>query len=239
MANNPYVNKVELADGTTLIDLTSYTVVASKIVSGYTAHDASGTLITGSIPINTYTDLSSSGVYIKTEAGYYETATALAISKIVVPAGTKFWLSSENAASVMNDDLTVSVMENRYAVVRNYGDARVYHPSNRYGETYIKDCYDIEWIKVINSGEWVTTTPTAYGTYYGKVVVSAGSILQAAYPVGSLYATESSSDNPATILGFGTWTKYAPADLNWNDTDLDWNNTVGVTSGIYVWKRTA
>ena len=59
------------------------------------------------------------------------------------------------------------------------------------------------------------------------------------YPVGSLYATESSSDNPATILGFGTWTKYAPADLNWNDTDLDWNNTVGVTSGIYVWKRTA
>lgn len=59
------------------------------------------------------------------------------------------------------------------------------------------------------------------------------------YPVGSLYATESSTDNPATILGFGTWTKYAPADLTWNDTDLDWNNTIGVTDGIYVWKRTA
>lgn len=59
------------------------------------------------------------------------------------------------------------------------------------------------------------------------------------YPIGSLYATESSSVNPATILGFGTWAKYAPMDLTWNDTDLDWNNIVGVTSGIYVWKRTA
>lgn len=62
---------------------------------------------------------------------------------------------------------------------------------------------------------------------------------QLLYPVGSLYATESSTDNPATILGFGTWVKYAPADLTFDDTDLDWNNTVGVTSGIYVWKRTA
>ena len=73
---------------------------------------------------------------------------------------------------------------------------------------------------------------------YLLTIQSPGTAMQL-YPVGSLYATESSTDNPATILGFGTWIKYAPADLNWNDTDLDWNNTIGVTSGIYVWKRTA
>ena len=73
---------------------------------------------------------------------------------------------------------------------------------------------------------------------YLLAIQSPGTAMQL-YPVGSLYATESSTDNPATILGFGTWVKYAPADLNWNDTDLDWNNTVGVTSGVYVWKRTA
>lgn len=49
MANNPYVNKVSLADGTTLIDLTSDTVTASSMLSGTTAHDASGAQITGSM----------------------------------------------------------------------------------------------------------------------------------------------------------------------------------------------
>ena len=47
-ANNTYVNKVDLADGTTLMDLTGDTVDASVLLSGYTAHDASGAPITGS-----------------------------------------------------------------------------------------------------------------------------------------------------------------------------------------------
>lgn len=40
------INKVVLGDRT-LIDLTSDTVTADKILSGYTAHDASGMSITG------------------------------------------------------------------------------------------------------------------------------------------------------------------------------------------------
>ena len=47
MANNTYVNKVVFG-GDTLIDLSSDTVVANKILSGYTAHDKSGAPITGS-----------------------------------------------------------------------------------------------------------------------------------------------------------------------------------------------
>lgn len=46
-AVNQYNNKVVLADGTVLIDLTSDTVVANKLASGYTAHDKSGATITG------------------------------------------------------------------------------------------------------------------------------------------------------------------------------------------------
>ena len=49
MANNPYANKILLADGTTLIDLTSDTVVADKMLSGVTAHNRAGAVITGSI----------------------------------------------------------------------------------------------------------------------------------------------------------------------------------------------
>ena len=43
MANN----KVVLASGEVIIDLTSDTVVANKLFSGYTAHNAAGNLISG------------------------------------------------------------------------------------------------------------------------------------------------------------------------------------------------
>ena len=45
MANN----KVQLADGTVLIDLTGDTVTAASMLSGTTAHDASGASITGTL----------------------------------------------------------------------------------------------------------------------------------------------------------------------------------------------
>ena len=46
MANNPYVNKVVFGSAT-LVDLTSDTVTADKLMQGYTAHDRTGALITG------------------------------------------------------------------------------------------------------------------------------------------------------------------------------------------------
>ena len=44
---NLYNNKVVLADGTVLIDLTGDTVTAAKLLYGYTAHGADGAPITG------------------------------------------------------------------------------------------------------------------------------------------------------------------------------------------------
>ena len=49
MASNPYVNKVSLADGRTLIDISGDTVAANKMLSGTTAHDKSGAPVSGSI----------------------------------------------------------------------------------------------------------------------------------------------------------------------------------------------
>ena len=48
MANNQYVNKVQYGSNT-LIDLTSDTVTSLAMLQGYTAHDASGASIIGSI----------------------------------------------------------------------------------------------------------------------------------------------------------------------------------------------
>ena len=46
-------NKV-VYDGNTLIDLTSDTVTASSLLTGYTAHSASGASISGAVSFVTY-----------------------------------------------------------------------------------------------------------------------------------------------------------------------------------------
>ena len=50
MAENPYINKVQMADGTVLIDLTEDTITANHMLAGVTAHTCSGAVTTGSIP---------------------------------------------------------------------------------------------------------------------------------------------------------------------------------------------
>lgn len=47
MASNPYANKVQLADGTIVMDISGDTVTADKLLAGTTAHDKSGRQITG------------------------------------------------------------------------------------------------------------------------------------------------------------------------------------------------
>lgn len=49
MANS----KVQLADGSVLIDLTSDTVTAAALRSGYTAHDAAGNPVNGALEVDT------------------------------------------------------------------------------------------------------------------------------------------------------------------------------------------
>lgn len=50
MAENPYINKVQMADGTVLMDLTEDTVSSSSMLVGTVAHGASGAAISGNIP---------------------------------------------------------------------------------------------------------------------------------------------------------------------------------------------
>ena len=79
MANNQYVNKVQYGN-TTLIDLTSDTVAANKLLDGVTAHDKSGASITGTIATKTSSDLTASGATVSVPAGYYASNASKAIS---------------------------------------------------------------------------------------------------------------------------------------------------------------
>lgn len=66
MANNKFV----LRDGTVLLDLTSDTVTANKVLQGYTAHDASGAAITGTYQGGGGSDIFT-GVVISALNGVY------------------------------------------------------------------------------------------------------------------------------------------------------------------------
>ena len=68
-----------------------------------------------------------------------------------------------------------------------------------------------------------------------EIMVSA--VTGTLFPVGSLYATESASKNPATVLGVGTWTLIPPANTV-NQLKSQSENFV-TTGSIYIWRRTA
>ena len=74
MANNQYVNKV-IYGSNTLIDLSQDTVAAGNMLSGYTAHDASGAAISGSIATKTGSDMTLQNNTLTIPAGYYASGT--------------------------------------------------------------------------------------------------------------------------------------------------------------------
>lgn len=87
-------------------------------------------------------------------------------------------------------------------------------------------------INVLDQGT-AGTTPTLAATDRlfvhdvgtGNVQVTIAEIMKMIYPVGSIYMNATSADNPATLLGFGTWTAFGagkvPVGLDSGDTDFD------------------
>ena len=95
MANNPYVNKVQLADGTPIIDISNTTATAESILAGYGAYGADGAWIDG-----TATSGGGGGVIITDETdehgGTIRTITAIEVT------GTKTITSNGTGIDVTN-----------------------------------------------------------------------------------------------------------------------------------------
>ena len=60
---------------------------------------------------------------------------------------------------------------------------------------------------------------------------SSGSPVQAAYPVGSIYMNATSLTNPATLLGFGTWTAFGRGQVLVGEAASGTFNVAGSTGG--------
>ena len=106
MANNTYVNKV-IFGNETLIDLTSDTVEASKLLYGYTAHDRSGETITGSCTFDADTTdaNATSGEILNTKTAYVN--------------GTKVTGNMPNRGAVTG---TISTVSGTYSIQNGYHD---------------------------------------------------------------------------------------------------------------------
>lgn len=106
MANNTNVNKI-VYGGTTLIDLTSDTVDESKLLSGATAHDKSGAVITGTCTYDSDTSDATAAV-----AEILATKTAYA-------RGSKLTGTMPNNGSVAG---SISTKAQEYTIAQGYHD---------------------------------------------------------------------------------------------------------------------
>lgn len=103
---NTYVNKV-VVNGTTKLDLTSDTVAADKILTGFTAHDRSGAPITGTCAYDSDTSdaTASSAEILATKTAYV--------------AGSKLTGSMVNNGSVTG---TITAKGVAYTIPQGYHD---------------------------------------------------------------------------------------------------------------------
>ena len=94
------INKVDLIDGTVLVDMTDATATADKIVSGYTAYGADGTKLTGNIANKTSTDLTASGATVTAPAGYYSSQVTKSVASGTegTPTATKGTVSNHSVS---------------------------------------------------------------------------------------------------------------------------------------------
>lgn len=100
MANS----KVQLADGSVLIDLTSDTVDAAHLLEGYTAHDASGQPITGTMVIPSGDSITIDGIATGTEP-----SGAITINSEVAKARTFSGNSAITSACINSATVATSI----------------------------------------------------------------------------------------------------------------------------------
>jgi hypothetical protein len=101
---------------------------------------------------------------------------------------------------------------------------------------------------VLSASPTLTGTPVAptasLGTNTTQLATTAfvTAALQAVYPVGSIYINASSSTNPATLLGFGTWTEFGAGrvlvGLNASDSLFDTLEETGGSKDAIVVSHT-
>lgn len=108
MATNPYVNKVQLADGTMLMDISSDTVTADTLLAGTTAHSKSGAAITGTMAPQELIDveITSEDAYTSPLTIYDNRITAdhVVINNVVLNRANINYTTTAGSITLQNSD---------------------------------------------------------------------------------------------------------------------------------------
>jgi len=106
MANNLYVNKVQKADGTTIIDISDTTATASDVLNTKYLYLANGQKVQGSIASKSSLDLLASGATVTAPAGYYATDASKSVANGTATAPSTI---SGSSASVSTGTNTITL----------------------------------------------------------------------------------------------------------------------------------
>lgn len=202
MANNPYVNKVDLADGTTLIDLTSDTVTAGSMLYGIKAHGKDGSILTGSIQTKTSADMAVNGGTVTAPAGYYAYAQSKSVSNGTITNNT----SGGTSSGTINRGSQIRVGAGYYA----------------------SDAY---YTAQANSGtKTITAHGTTSCDGYANVSVPKGAIVISVSATSNTSKTINDSNITADHYVFNTSSTAPGSDVSW--TTSAGSITLSCSSGI-------
>lgn len=144
---------------------------------------------------------------------------------IIIPAVDKLYIVKNSTTGGQN------------IVVKTSGGTGITVPNGQTVSLYCDgtDCFQAVTTLASPSLTGTPTAPTAAaGTNTTQIATTAfvQAALQALYPVGSVYINASSTTNPATLFGFGTWTEIGAGRVlvgqNTSDAIFD---TLGGTGG--------
>ena len=222
MASNQYVNKVIFGNDI-IIDISNDTVVASALLSGYTAHANSGASISGSILTKTSDDLSVNSNTVTVPAGYYSTQVTKSVSSLTLPTSTS---SSATSGYTLKATVNRSTSDQYINIGTGYNSAGGYYkisavangsatgPTSLSGSSATLST-GTNTITLTKTG--VTTTPTVSAGYISAATASTATVTLTASVTTKAAATITPGTSDQTIASgtylTGTQTISGDADL--------------------------
>lgn len=141
MANNPYVNKVQLADGTSLIDISDTTAAANDVASGKYFYLPTGQKVQGNSSI--------------VQGSFTSNSSSTGITTVTVPyTGNGYPI--EFMICIDGGSTSVST-SNRYAIVCGSGIKRITANAMTYDGTGNNDGFSVQCVYKGNSATTYST----------------------------------------------------------------------------------
>lgn len=161
----------------TAVDISSDTVTAAALLSGYTAHDNTGTAVSGSIATKTSSDLTASGDTVTVPAGYYASQT------------------TKSVTSTTHPNPTVSVNSSTGLITASHTQTAGYVSA---GTTTATEQLSVKSSSDLTKSGATVTAPAGYYPSAASATVSSGSATAPASISGSS-ATVSTGSNTLTL----------------------------------------